>query len=166
MKGEEEKRKLAEARVSRACARDVASPLPQWAIRDTETEQNTRDESSNSSRVFVEKRRVFLPLREVDDGSVFTPVRRRANIPDRGNRCTGILHMEFAHPCVEQFAQFVDVLLLARRNEITSDTAPAPGWRASAVPAARAIHVCMSSGNGMFSLPAGVRSFGSFGVKV
>ena len=90
MKGEEEKRKLAEARVSRACARDVASPLPQWAIRDTETEQNTRDESSNSSRVFVEKRRVFLPLREVDDGSVFTPVRRRANIPDRGNRCTGI----------------------------------------------------------------------------
>ena len=37
----------------------------------TETEQNTRDESSNSSRVFVEKRRVFLPLREVDDGFGF-----------------------------------------------------------------------------------------------
>ena len=64
VKGEEEKRKLVEARVSRACARDVASPSPQWAIRDTETEQKTRDESSNSSRVFVEKRRVFLPLRE------------------------------------------------------------------------------------------------------
>ena len=39
--------------------------------RDTETEQKTRDESSNSSRVFVEKRRVFLPLREVDDGFGF-----------------------------------------------------------------------------------------------
>lgn len=36
-----------------------------------ETEQNTRDESSNSSRIFVEKRRVFLPLREVDDGFGF-----------------------------------------------------------------------------------------------
>ena len=71
VKGEEEKRKLAETRVSRACARDVASPSPQWAIRDTETEQKTRDESSNSSRVFVEKRRVFLPLREVDDGFGF-----------------------------------------------------------------------------------------------
>ena len=71
MKGEEEKRKLVEARVTRVCARDVASPSPQWAIRDTETEQETRDESSNSSRVFVEKRRVFLPLREVDDGFGF-----------------------------------------------------------------------------------------------
>ena len=39
--------------------------------RGTETEQKTRDESSNSSRVFVEKRRVFLPLREVDDGFGF-----------------------------------------------------------------------------------------------
>lgn len=36
-----------------------------------EPEQETRDESSNSSRVFVEKRRVFLPLREVDDGFGF-----------------------------------------------------------------------------------------------
>jgi len=41
VKGEDEKRKLAEARVPRACARDVASPSPQWAIRDTETEQET-----------------------------------------------------------------------------------------------------------------------------
>lgn len=71
VKGEDEKRKPVEARVSRACARDVASPSPQWSIRDTETEQETRGESSNSSRVFVEKRRVFLPLREVDDGFGF-----------------------------------------------------------------------------------------------
>ena len=71
VKGEDEKRKLAEARVTRACARDAASPSPQWAIRGTETEQETRDESSNSSRVLVEKRRVFVPLREDDDGFCF-----------------------------------------------------------------------------------------------
>ena len=90
VKGEEEKRKLAEARVPRACARDVASPSPQWAIRDTETEQETRDERAIRP-AFLSRSGVFsFPCGKSTTVSVFTPVRRRANIPDRGNRCTGI----------------------------------------------------------------------------
>ena len=58
-------------RAYHARAHEALLHLRQWAIRDTEPEQKTRDESSNSSRVFVEKRRVFLPLREVDDGFGF-----------------------------------------------------------------------------------------------
>ena len=58
-------------RAYHARAHEALLHLHQWAIRDTEPEQKTRDESSKSSRVFVEKRRVFLPLREVDDGFGF-----------------------------------------------------------------------------------------------
>ena len=76
------------------------------------------------------------------------------------------LHMEFAHPCVEQFTQFVDVLLLARRNE--NHVRHCAGARMARFGGAcGACHPrCMSSVNGMFSFPAGVRSFGSLGVKV
>ena len=63
MKGEDEKRKPVEARVSRVRAKGCFT-FTAVGDRSTEPEQKTRDESSNSSRVFVEKRRVFLPLRE------------------------------------------------------------------------------------------------------
>ena len=76
VKGEDEKRKPVEARVSRVRAQEVASPSPPWGI---------------AARRRNRKRGVFsFPYGKAVGGSVFTPVRRRANTLDRENRCTGI----------------------------------------------------------------------------
>lgn len=90
VKGEEEKRKLAEARVSRVRAQEVASPSPPWGI--AARSRNRKRGTNRAIRpAFLSRSGVFsFPCGKAVGGSVFTPVRRRANIPDRGNRCTGI----------------------------------------------------------------------------
>ena len=90
VKGEDEKRKLAEARVPRACARDVASPSPPWGIA-ARRRNRKRGTNRKIRPAFLSRSGVFsFPYGRSKTVSVFTPVRRRANIPDRGNRCTGI----------------------------------------------------------------------------
>lgn len=90
VKGEEEKRKPVEARVSRVRAQEVASPSPPWGI--AARRRNRKRGTNRAIRpAFLSRSGVFSFLcGKAVDGSVFTPVRRRANIPDRENRCTGI----------------------------------------------------------------------------
>ena len=90
VKGEGGKRKLAEARVSRVRAQEVASPSPPWGIA-TRRRNKKRGTNRAIRPAFLSRSGVFsFPCGKSTTVSVFTPVRRRANIPDRGNRCTGI----------------------------------------------------------------------------
>ncbi len=90
VKGEDEKRKPVEARVSCVRAQEIASPSPPWGIA---TRRRNRKRGTNRAirPAFLSRSGVFsFPCGKSTTVSVFTPVRRRANIPDRGNRCTGI----------------------------------------------------------------------------
>lgn len=90
VKGEDEKRKPVEARVSRVCAQEVASPSPPWGI--AARSRNRKHGTIQTNRpAFLSRSGVFsFPCGKSTTVSVFTPVRRRVNIPDRGNRCRGI----------------------------------------------------------------------------